>query len=255
MKMSQEVLNALEILKNAAENDFERHRIAVLEKDLQEPPKIEVIDENHQRFNGISFRKRKDGHYGTPMLFIYRAVYMYYYGEIPKGTIIHHIDNNKSNNNIDNLKIMTPAAHRHLHGGNGRTPNTKQVVNKTEYVKKCAWCGKEFKTFVKKTKCCSSQCGQRLFYFKKTGKKTPYIKKCPICGKEFTVTREYHTKKTCSPECAKKANLIRKPRKLLPKKIITKICPVCGKTFYLTSKHKNTKTCSRKCGQQLWRKK
>jgi len=33
----------------------------------------------------------------------------------PKGMVVHHIDGNKSNNNISNLKIMTPGEHTRLH--------------------------------------------------------------------------------------------------------------------------------------------
>ncbi len=34
---------------------------------------------------------------------------------IPKGYVIHHLDNDKSNNKIENLKLMTKFAHRSLH--------------------------------------------------------------------------------------------------------------------------------------------
>ena len=58
MKFTPEVVAALEVLRAAAENDFERHRIDVLERDLHEPPKVEVIDDKHQRFADILFFKQ-----------------------------------------------------------------------------------------------------------------------------------------------------------------------------------------------------
>ena len=48
MQMNEQVLTALEVLRNFAENDFELHRIDVLEKDLTDPPKAEIIDEKKQ---------------------------------------------------------------------------------------------------------------------------------------------------------------------------------------------------------------
>lgn len=35
--------------------------------------------------------------------------------KIPKGFIIHHIDENKRNNNIDNLSLITITAHNRIH--------------------------------------------------------------------------------------------------------------------------------------------
>ena len=45
----------------------------------------------------------------------HRYVWMEHYGEIPKGMIIHHIDGNKFNNSIENLKCITSSEHNKLH--------------------------------------------------------------------------------------------------------------------------------------------
>lgn len=37
-------------------------------------------------------------------------------GEIPKGFHVHHLDKDKSNNNIDNLTILSGSKHSSLHG-------------------------------------------------------------------------------------------------------------------------------------------
>jgi len=45
----------------------------------------------------------------------------YHNREIPEGFIIHHIDNNRDNNKIENLDLMSYAEHNYLHG-KGRKP-------------------------------------------------------------------------------------------------------------------------------------
>lgn len=100
MEMNEKVLTALEVLRDSAENDFELHRIEVLINDLTAPPVAEQIDENHQKFNGVTYLKQNGDHYGS----IHRDIWNYYYGEIPQGYEIHHKDLNPENNNISNLQ-------------------------------------------------------------------------------------------------------------------------------------------------------
>ena len=38
-------------------------------------------------------------------------------GPIPEGMFIHHIDHNKTNNDIDNLQLVTPLEHKRIHQG------------------------------------------------------------------------------------------------------------------------------------------
>lgn len=49
----------------------------------------------------------------------YRKIYQQYYGEIPKGYHIHHIDGNRSNNCIENLKCVTSKEHYDIHYSQG----------------------------------------------------------------------------------------------------------------------------------------
>lgn len=57
----------------------------------------------------------KQGYMEDAGVLIHRAIYEAYYGEIPKGYIIHHKDGNKLNNNIENLECLTRAEHASLH--------------------------------------------------------------------------------------------------------------------------------------------
>ena len=46
---------------------------------------------------------------------LHRQIYEDNYGEIPKGYIIHHKDNNPLNNAIDNLEILSRKKHQSTH--------------------------------------------------------------------------------------------------------------------------------------------
>lgn len=195
MKFTPEVMAALETLKSAAENDFERHRINILERDLTEPPKVEVIDDTHQKFDGRKYYPAKgsrgDIHFVSSSTYpLHRAVYSYYYGEIPDGYVIHHKDWNPYNNNIDNLQLLTRSAHKKIHNSAPCSDNnTKTVI--------CKNCNKEFivSKVLKKHFCCD-KC-RRAFYHEK---EKIFVKSCQRCGKTFKTRTE--KSRYCSLDCA-----------------------------------------------------
>lgn len=47
--------------------------------------------------------------------FEHHLIWEYYYGEIPSGNIIHHINGDKTDNRIENLEMMTIVEHVNLH--------------------------------------------------------------------------------------------------------------------------------------------
>ena len=47
--------------------------------------------------------------------YVHRFVYEQAYGSIIEGMSIHHIDENKLNNSLDNLEIISHGDHRRLH--------------------------------------------------------------------------------------------------------------------------------------------
>lgn len=270
MKMNEQVLTALEVLRNFAENDFELHRIDVLEKDLTEPPQVEIIDDTHQKFNGVTFKANKDGHLFYP-LSLHRAVWFYYYGDIPHNNVydIHHKDLNPANNDVSNLQLLTISEHRKLHnemvdyaqytcevcGKNfasrkinndvhfcSRRCYGKWVHHKNIETRKCVICGKDFQTSkYRHTQTCSYSCRAKLGA---QSTKESYQKVCKVCGKTFVTNDAY--RKCCSPDCSKKA-------KIKPEAEI--VCPVCGKTFKQNQKHPDHICCSKSCGLKLsWQK-
>lgn len=227
MKFTPEVVAALTVLRNAAENDFERHRLDVLERDLTSPPQVEIIDENHQKFDGFIYRRCKDGHY-TRCSLIHRDVWQYFKSELPSGYHVHHVDENKDNNNFSNFQILTSSEHRALHN-----KSSKQI----EYV--CQFFGKTFmsnKTDNSSVQFCSKKCYNKWAHREKTEART-----CTICGKKFIISKYSHTQ-TCSLSC--RSQLILKNAVTPP---IEKTCPACGKTFFTRSQKR--KYCSPTCGK------
>ena len=195
MKFTPEVIAALQVLKDNAENDFERHRISVLEQDLTEPPKVEQFDETHQKFADIKFVLSNSGHYAKSCYAIHQAVWIYHFGEIPEGYEIHHCDGDKSNNDIYNLQLLTKAEHRKIHF------SKPKLRKKFEKIFECNYCHKKFVAIDSgNNRFCSSECRSAFFYRQE---KNQVERTCVHCGKLFT-TNKYNSTKCCSSSCARK---------------------------------------------------
>jgi len=89
----------------------------------------------------MKYLNGKKGHRGVMQEFVGR--------KLERGEVVHHVDGDKSNNKIENLRIMTDQAHCELHN------------KKHQYIKKCLVCGCDYaprptKREVSKT--CSKRC-------------------------------------------------------------------------------------------------
>ena len=75
---------------------------------------ITVISDTIQEFNGERFYLCGSyfQHHGMRL---HRMIWEYYNGPIPEGYHVHYIDKNRSNNEIENLALMTGAEHARLH--------------------------------------------------------------------------------------------------------------------------------------------
>lgn len=69
---------------------------------------------------------------------LHRLVWEEYNGPIPHGFVIHHKDNNRKNNNIDNLEILSSFEHNALH-----KRGNQNALKQYAYIRKR---GKEHKT-------------------------------------------------------------------------------------------------------------
>ncbi len=188
MKNPERVAQLLAELRELADNDFELHRIDVLERDLSEPPTVEIIDEKHQKFDGFLYAQTKSGHYMTGRS-VHRAVWQYYYGTIPENNEIHHVDENPANNYINNLRCLPKEEHALLHGKLQQCRVEKKFI--------CEVCGKEY--YAKsngRNRYCSTKCmrqGDKI-------RQQRWVKICEWCGKKFKT--KFQNQRFCSHSCA-----------------------------------------------------
>lgn len=199
------------------------------------------MHEKFQYYNGVKFtRDEKTGYYlnSTLRIRMHRYVWVCEKGDIPEGYDVHHIDHDKSNNDISNLELLTKSEHKKKHFE--EMPEEKQqwfrdnMNNKArpaaiEWHKSDAgkdWHAEHMKTMIEK--------GQ-------INKKQTYI--CEQCGKEFEVVkRKGH--KFCSGACEQK---YRRDNHLNDAEFV---CKICGKTF-ISDKYGKPSCCSPHCRNVL----
>src|SRR5699024_1052252 len=68
------------------------------------------IDLNSANYGRVTLSKQGK----TERFLVHRLVYESYYGEIKNGLQVHHIDENKLNNSINNLMLVTQRENNHL---------------------------------------------------------------------------------------------------------------------------------------------
>lgn len=212
MIMTDEVRKALQTLRDNATNDFERHRIDVLERDLTEPPKVEIVDDKHQRFLGINFRKNSKGYYFPNSLSLHQFVYGYFNETLPNGCDIHHDDHNKDNNDASNLIPLTKYEHGKVHGqvwhNQAKAERKAERMSKPYHgsgIRDCTVCGRPYYYDARNSKrlTCSSECEKALRKSKNKSRRADRSKTCVVCGKPFEYKHSHKNQKACSPKCGR----------------------------------------------------
>lgn len=183
-------------------------------------------------FNGLKFTKdNKTGYYlnSTHHIRLHRYVWEYYNGTIPQGYDIHHIDLNKDNNDISNLKLISKSEHMKLHGSlltdeqkgkmrNNLAENVRPIASKWHGSKEGIEWHKQHYENVKE----------------KLQAKKEY--ECKNCGKKFLSIREGFCCNACKSAYRRKMGYDNEKR----------VCAFCGKEFE-TNKYSKITHCSRSC--------
>lgn len=155
-----------------------------------------VVDETTQIFDGKTYRLYKGQRYfrrtdkktsKSGIKYLHRAVWEYHYGQIPNGLMIDHINRDKADNRIENLRLVTAKENR---------MNVDPEVNQKARERMIAYnsqdCGKWWQDEEKKKKR-----AERLSLSWK--KREAFEKKCLYCGKVFTA--RHKSASYCSKEC------------------------------------------------------
>ena len=152
---------------------------------------VNVISDTVQEFNGERF-------YLCGFYFqhsgkrLHRAVWKYHNGEIPKGYHIHHKDENRSNNSIENLEMIKGSEHLALHGA-----EEKNKVNARKNMHKAMECAKEWHG-TKEGFAFHSKLSKETW-----AKREMQTYNCSFCGKEFQTKKIYGANMNhfCHPNC------------------------------------------------------
>lgn len=133
-----------------------------------------------KRFNGNVYSQRDDGYYerykgtvnlGTRRRFLmHRDVWEHHNGPIPEGMEIHHVDHDRGNNDISNLRCLSTAEHASEHSNKGWAGWSREDRSKRsnemwggreprEII--CANCGTAFMSTGMRAKYCSLPCNKR----------------------------------------------------------------------------------------------
>lgn len=196
--------------------------------------KVEIISKTAQEFNGKRYWLCGK-YFQRKGVRLHRVVWEYHFGEIPKESHIHHIDHDRTNNQIENLECKAETdhlcEHMQVYGRNARNAEYLELGrekaaewHKSENGKK--WHRENFEK-----------------YSKKLVERTEE-KKCQFCGQSFMAIYAHKTSaKFCSNNC-KSAH-----RRTQKKDLETRICPACNASFEV-NKYYETKCCSRKCAQK-----
>ena len=199
-------------------------------------------------FNGYKFRRDlKTGYYLSSNKTdagkrerLHVCVWRFFNGKVPKGYSVHHVDENKMHNDIENLSLMQKGEHSSLHGTKRWEMEPEKMLD--NLMRNAIPASKAWHASEEGRKWHSEHASQIM----QNLEKQEYV--CKNCGNKFYTIPVGKEKKYCSNACRSAA------RRKSGVDAEMRICPVCGKEFYV-DKYLSTKTCSRRCGAMLRRDK
>jgi hypothetical protein len=165
---------------------------------------------------------------------LHRAVWEAVNGPIPDGFHVHHVDEDRSNNQSSNLQLLEASEHFQEH----RAARSQRSIDlwksgKMAHVTAAAaeWHGTD-----------AGSEWHRQHYLRtrdELHKRRGGIKACAVCGKEFEALRA--SNEFCGRNCKAKA------RRLSGVDDIQRDCVICGASFTI-NRYSTVKCCSRACG-------
>lgn len=187
--------------------------------------------------DGYSFRRdKKTGYYLSSKKINGKRKRLHVYiwekqnGRVPKGMTIHHIDEDKRNNELTNLKLITNKEHAKLHGETMSEERRQWLADNV--VKSAMPAAKSWHS----TDEGKSWHSQHMKETMSKAKSCEYT--CDNCGSVFSSRRKYSEdqRRFCCNKCRSAY------RRKLGVDDVVKICQSCGKE-YLANKYQKTKYC------------
>ena len=197
------------------------------------------------RYKGETFRRRNGKYFysdkhkvGDESRALHRRIWEDAYGPIPPNHVIHHLDGDIDNNDLDNLSIMNGSVHREYHMLKDLR-NDRIYEERLKALQKAQEAAKEWHRSEEGKKF-HAELGRKSWDNKK---KQPCLQPCKECGADYETFFPTRTK-FCSRAC-QRADSNRRWRKV---KRYGGDCVMCGKTF--KTGNPEQKTCSRSCGMK-----
>lgn len=140
---------------------------------------VQIISSTVQRFNGVSYYLCGK-YFQRRGVRLHRMVWEYHNGKIPQGYHVHHVDEDRSNNAIENLRLMPGKDHLSGHMCEPERAEKSRENFKTAQEAARKWHGSE----------------AGLAYHSELGKenwkkRTVQTYVCNFCGREFQTKHIY----------------------------------------------------------------
>lgn len=155
-----------------------------------------VLSDTKQQFDGKNYWKDKNsGYYRNAQVkphSLHRQVWIYHNGTIPKGMTVDHVDRDKDNNQIENLRLATYSENNKNVSDETTKKRRKHIASINDLAK--AW----HKS--KKGREWHHKHGVEVY-----AKRKPIKRVCAHCGKDYFTTQYSGKARFCTQNCKMKA--------------------------------------------------